>query len=75
MEKAAKSVKIIANESERGMQPPVSQGPGLYALKPMLGGKVSPIGSVCARLVRLGKREFLANGCKGFFGRADVAVV
>src|ERR1700719_3800395 len=56
------------------MQPPASQGRGLYRLKPNLGGKVSPIGGVGALLVRLGKPEFLANGCKGFLRRADVTV-
>src|SRR6266403_271469 len=40
-ENAAKRVKIIVNESERGMKPPVSQGRGLYRLKPILGEKGS----------------------------------
>src|SRR6266849_3747384 len=73
-ETAAKRVKIIANESERGMKPPVSQGRGLCRLKPILGEKVSLIGGVCARLVQLGMPEFLANGGEGFLGRADVTV-
>ena len=74
-EKAAKRIKIIANESERGIKPPVSQVRGRYALKPILEGKVSRIGGVRAWLAHLAMLKFLANGGKGFAGRADVAVV
>src|SRR4029077_19226546 len=68
-------MKIAVSESERGIQPPVSQVRGRYSLKPILRGKVSRVGGVRSLLVHLGMPEFLADGGEGFPGRADVAVV
>ena len=72
---AAKKIKIIANESERGVKPPVTQGRALCRFKNSPGGRVSLIGGARKRLVQLGAPELLADGCEGFVGRADVAVV
>src|SRR5260370_32107521 len=56
-DKAAKKVKAIANETERGTKPPVSQSRGSYSPKPTLVGKVSVVGGVSSRFVQLGMPE------------------
>src|SRR5260370_32265648 len=50
-DKPAKKVKAIANGSERGTKPPVSQGQGRYSLKPILGGKISWVGGIGSPLL------------------------
>src|SRR6266481_3187220 len=74
-DKPAKKVKAIANGSERGTKPPVSQGQGRYSLKPILGGKISWVGGIGSRLVQLGMPEVRLNSGERFLGRTDVAVV
>src|SRR5258708_6502786 len=74
-ETAAKRVKIIANESERGIKPPVSQGRGVCCIKPILGEKVSLIGGVRAPLASLGDLADLANSGEGVPGRGPAVRV
>src|SRR5260370_41885630 len=60
-DKPAKKVKAIANGSERGTKPPVSQGQGRYSLKPILGGKISWVGGIGSPPFPIGQPQFLAD--------------
>src|SRR5260370_1613236 len=72
-DKPAKKVKAIANGSERGTKPPVSQGQGRYSLKPILGGKISWVGGIGSRLFPLGMPAVLLGNGRAFPWAARVA--